>query len=71
MKRIVIERPKDGELAHEFRKALDLLCDGGYKPRSGTKLLWRYAVIIVDDNSFDQAVDYLRSANMSGIDQSG
>jgi hypothetical protein len=71
MKRIVIERPKDADLADEFRKALDLLCDGGYKPRSGTKLLSRYAVIMVDDKLFDLAVAHLRSANMSGIDQSG
>jgi hypothetical protein len=71
MKRIVIERPKGAELADEFRKALNLLCDGGYKPRSGTKLLSRYAVIMVDDDLFDQAVAHLRSANMSGIDQSG
>jgi hypothetical protein len=36
-------------LADEFRKALDSLCDGGYKPRNGTKLLSRCAVIMVDD----------------------
>lgn len=71
MKRIVIERPKDAELVEEFRKALDSLCDGGYKPRSGTKLLSRYTVIMVDDAAFDQAVEHLGLANVSGSDQSG
>jgi hypothetical protein len=51
MKRIVIERPSCGDLADEFRKALDLICDHKHKSRSGTKLLSSYAAITVDDTT--------------------
>ena len=69
MKRIVIERSAGDELADEFRKALDLICDGGFKPRSGTKLLSRYAVITVDDAVFDQTLAHLRLANIKASDE--
>jgi hypothetical protein len=51
MKRIVIEQPSCGDLADEFRKALDLICDHRHKSRSGTKLLSSYAAITVDDTT--------------------
>ena len=70
MKRIVIERPSAGELTDEFRKALNLLCDGGLKPGSGTKLLSRHAVIAVDDAFVDQAVGTLRAARINAIKDS-
>lgn len=65
MRRIVIDRPSGGELADEFRKALNLLCDGGLKPGNGTKLLSRYAVIAVDDVFVEQALAHLRLAQIS------
>jgi hypothetical protein len=70
MKGIVIDRPSMGDLADEFRKALDVLCDDGLKPGSGTRLLSRYAVIAVDDGLVDRAIAHLRSANISAATDS-
>jgi hypothetical protein len=50
MARIMVERPASGnDLSDSFVKALKLLSESGIKPQSGTKLVSKYAVIVVED----------------------
>lgn len=62
MGRIVILR--SGDLANLFRTALNTLADAGMQVRPGTKLLTRYAVIVVDEAVLDGAVALLSNAGI-------
>jgi hypothetical protein len=65
MARIVIDLlDGTGDLAEMFVRALALLHDSGIKPRPGTKLISKYAIIVVDDAATDRAVDHLCSASV-------
>lgn len=63
MGRIVI--PGAGVL-DPFRTALNSLADAGIDARPGTKLLTRYAVIVVDDAQLDEAIGQLKKAGIQG-----
>ena len=65
MPRIVI-RPSDNlaDLSDGFVRALTLLTDNGLRPRAGTMLVSRYAVIVVDDQQILTAIDCLRDGNL-------
>jgi hypothetical protein len=65
MQRIIIARSKDENLPEEFRKALNLLHDSGFEARSGTKLLTRYAVVVVDARTSAAALGTLQAANFT------
>ena len=52
------------DLADDFLKALTVLREGGFEPRSGTKLTSRYAVVVIEDSAADPAVEKLTSANL-------
>src|ERR1700686_530659 len=54
MAKIIINPPRGVDLADEFLKALSLLHSNGIKPRTGTKLVSRYAVVVVDDGIADK-----------------
>ena len=62
MGRIVIQ--SGGDLPTTFRTALNLLADAGTQMRPGTKLLTRYAVVMVDDVALDDAVAQLQKAGI-------
>ncbi|HXW83511.1 MAG TPA: hypothetical protein VEJ86_03840 [Candidatus Binataceae bacterium] len=65
MARIIIgDTASKDDLADKFITALSLLKDRGLRPRTGTKLLTKYAVIEVEDAITDHAVQQLRSANL-------
>lgn len=66
MARIIIDsRAGTGDLAEVFVRALALLQEAGIKPRPGTKLISKYAIIVVDDVATDRAVDHLCGASLS------
>lgn len=62
MGRILI--PSGGDLSSSFRTALNTLADAGIQMRSGTKLLTRYAVIVVDEAALDDAMAQLLKAGI-------
>jgi hypothetical protein len=50
MARIIVEPAASGnDLADGFVKALNLLSESGIRPQSGTKLVSKYALIVVED----------------------
>ena len=50
MARIIIEPPTDQrDFPGKFLRAITLVHEGGVKLESGTKLVSRYAVLVVDD----------------------
>jgi hypothetical protein len=63
MARIIV-RPADSanDLSDSFVKALKLLSESGIKPQSGTKLVSRYAVIVVEDPV--TVAEHLRAGNI-------
>lgn len=64
--RIIIDsRSGAVDLAKTFVKALGLLRDAEIKPRPGTKLVSKYAVIVVDDAATDRAVAQLCGASVN------
>jgi hypothetical protein len=65
MAKIIINPPRGVDLADEFLKALSLLHSNGIKPRTGTKLVSRYAVVVVDDGIADKTVAQLNNANIA------
>jgi hypothetical protein len=66
MRRIFIDsRAGTGDLAEKFVQALLLLQNAGIKPRPGTKLISKYAIIVVDEAATDRAVAHLCSASVS------
>ena len=64
MARIIIH-PIEGaaELPDGFIRALNLLKQSGVQPRAGTKLVSRYAVIVVDDREVLSAATLLRASD--------
>lgn len=66
MARIIVDPPptRHDDLAADFLKALTVLCDGGFEPRSGTKLTSRYAVVVLEDSAADSAIEKLASADL-------
>ena len=62
MGRIVI--PRDADLSLSFRTGINVLSDAGFQIRSGTKLLTRYAVLVVDDDALDGAIERLAAAGI-------
>jgi hypothetical protein len=60
--RIVI--PNGGDLSNSFRTALNTLAEAGFQVRTGTKLLTRYAVIVVEPVALDNAVALLLNAGI-------
>jgi hypothetical protein len=71
MARIILVPPgSGGDLTDGFVKALALLADGGFKPRAGTKLVSRYAVIVVNDAESAPAVAHLRARNLTAFVES-
>lgn len=66
MSRIIIDSRSGAlDLAETFLKALGLLHDAEINPRPGTRLISRYAVIVVDDAATDRAVAQLCGASVS------
>ena len=63
MGRILIPRADDLPLS--FRTGLNVLADAGIQIRAGTKLLTRYAVLVVDDAALDDAMKKLSAAGMN------
>jgi hypothetical protein len=71
MARIIIDdSPSKDELADKFIVALSLLKERGLRPKTGTKLLSKYAVIEVEDASTDHAVAQLKNANLNASKES-
>jgi hypothetical protein len=62
MKRIVIA--DGGDLSAALRTALNTLAGAGIQIRPGTKLLTRYAVVVVDEASIDDAIAGLLGAGL-------
>jgi hypothetical protein len=63
MARIIVEPAASGnDLSDSFVKALKLLSESGIKPQSGTKLVSKYAVIVVEDPV--KVVEHLRAVNI-------
>jgi len=62
MGRIVI--PGGGDLSTSFRTALNSLAEAGILLRPGTKLLTRYAVVVVDQAALDAALTELLKAGI-------
>ena len=55
----IIIRPSDtlADLSDGFVRALTLLTDSGLRPRTGTMLVSKYAVIVVDDHQVLTAIE--------------
>ena len=66
MARIIVNPPptSQNDLAADFLKALTVLHDGGFEPRSGTRLTSRYAVVVVEDSAADPVIEKLANANL-------
>jgi hypothetical protein len=63
MARIIVEPAPNGyDLSDRFVKALKLLRENGIKPQSRTKLVSKYAVIVVEDPV--KVVEHLRAENI-------
>jgi hypothetical protein len=62
MRRMVIL--SSGDLSRSFRTALNTLADAGIQMQPGTKLLTRYAVIVVDETAIDGAIAQLQTAGI-------
>jgi len=52
------------DLSDSFVRALTLLTDNGFLPLTGTMLVSRYAVVVVDDRQILTAIDLLRDRNL-------
>ena len=66
MVRIFVEpAAADHDLPGSFIKALNILNQNGIKPRSGTKLVSKYAVIVTEDPL--KVLEHLRSANIDAF----
>jgi hypothetical protein len=63
MGRIIVEpAPSGNDVSDNFVKALKVLNDNGIKLHSGTKLVSKYAVIVVEDPA--KVVEHLRAENI-------
>ena len=66
MFRIFVElAAPDHDLPGSFIKALNILNENGIKPRSGTKLVSKYAVIVTEDPL--KVLEHLRIANIDAF----
>jgi len=66
MVRIFVEpAAADRDLASCFIKALNILNQNGIKPRCGTKLVSKYAVIVTEDPL--KVLEHLRIANIAAF----
>jgi hypothetical protein len=66
MARIFVEpAAADHDLAGSFIKALNILNENGIKPRSGTKLVSKYAVIVTEDPL--KVLEHLRVGNIAAF----
>jgi hypothetical protein len=66
MARVFVEpEAADLDLPGSFIKALNILNENGIKPRSGTKLVSKYAVIVTEDPS--KVLEHLRIANIAAF----
>jgi UTP-glucose-1-phosphate uridylyltransferase len=52
------------DLSNSFRTALNTLAGAGIQMRPGTKLLTRYAVIVLEEAALDDAVAQLLNAGI-------
>jgi hypothetical protein len=65
MVRIIVDpAPGQGDLAEGFVKALNLLNNGGFKVRPGTKLVSLYAVIVIGKAASPQAIAKLHAGEV-------
>jgi hypothetical protein len=55
----------DQDIPASFIKALNILNENGIKPRSGTKLVSKYGVIVTEDPS--KVLEQLRIANIAAF----
>jgi len=63
MVRIFVEPSAPGhDLPASFIKALNILNEHGIKPRTGTKLVSKYAVIVTEDPA--KVLEHLRGGNI-------
>ena len=68
MARIIVDQSgRFADIGEAFVGALSLLCEGGFKPRAGTKLVSKYAVIVVDEEQTSAAIDRLRAGNFGAV----
>ena len=66
MVRIFVEPEAAGrDLPGSFIRALNILNENGIKPRSGTKLVSKYAVIVTEDAS--KVLEHLLIANIAAF----
>jgi len=66
MVRIFVEPGSaDRDLPGSFIKALNILNENGIKPRCGTKLVSKYAVIVTEDPS--KVLEHLRIAKIAAF----
>ena len=66
MVRIFVEPAASGhDLPGSFIKALNILNENGIKPRSGTKLASKYAVIVTEDPL--KVLEHLRIAKIAAF----
>jgi len=66
MVRIFVEPAGAGyDLPASFIKALNILSQNGIKPRSGTKLVSKYAVIVTEDSS--KVIEHLQAGNITAF----
>lgn len=64
MVRIFVEPSAPGhDVPASFVKALNILAENGIKPRSGTKLVSKYAVIVTEDPA--KVLEHLRLGNIA------
>jgi len=68
MARIIVQ-PSEGveDLPDGFVRALTLLSDRGLRPIAGTKLVSKYAVIVVHEPQASSAIDCLRAGNLPAL----
>ena len=68
MARIIVQSTGTADdLSYGFVRAVKLLTDAGLKPCAGTKLLSRYAVIVVEDRRSPSAIECLRAGGVPAV----
>jgi hypothetical protein len=68
MARIIVQSTGTcDDLPYRFVRAVKVLTDGGLKLLAGTKLLSRYAVIVVEDQVSLPAVECLRAGGVPAV----
>jgi hypothetical protein len=68
MARIIVQSTGDAnDLCDGFMRAAKLLTDAGLKLCAGTKLVSRYAVIVVEDRQSRSAIECLRAGDVPAV----